>query len=334
MSTPVVLARFALATLFALAGTAKLASRDATREAIVAFGLPRRFVPAAAFVLPTAELSLSAALFLPAAARWGAVGAITLLALFSLLIGASLARGRHPDCNCFGRLGAARVGWRSLLRNVALLAVAVIAAQPVGDKGQFTSPIGAAHLVVAGMGAALLVQGYLLWQLASQNRRLLERLGNEVPAASPATAHRGLQPVPVGAPAPAFALSAPSGGTVSLDQLVTRFDRDIALVFARPGCSACDRVITHLAARPDLPGPAVVVIASSGAAETAALLAGAQDHPIVLAGDEAVGASYGVGPVPSAVLVDREGLTASEVVVGEAAVLALLTTRCLHPVGR
>jgi hypothetical protein len=36
----------------------------------------------------------------------------------------NLARGRKPDCHCFGQLHSAPVGWTTLLRNGVLAAVA------------------------------------------------------------------------------------------------------------------------------------------------------------------------------------------------------------------
>lgn len=328
MDTLVELARILLAALFAVAGIAKLGSRASTKVAVAAIGVPGRLAPAVSVALPSVELALAVVLLVPQLARWGAMCAIVLLVSFSLAIGGALARGRDAACNCFGTLGSARVGWRSLARNAVLVLVAVLAAQPLRGGGLATSD-GPARIVELGLAGAVLVEGYLVWQLFSQNRRLLERFDRLEQGLTASSAHAPAHvPAPsLGAPAPGFALASPSGGNVSLGELVAQLDGDLALVFANPGCGACDRVIEHLATRPARPGSAVAVIASSGAAEAAALLVGAPGPPLVLAGDEGVGAAYGIGPVPSAVLVDRHGLVASEVAVGEAAVLRLLTGR-------
>src|SRR6185312_17010310 len=57
-------------------------------------------------------------------ARWGALGALILLLLFVIGIAASLARGRRPDCHCFGQLHSAPLGWTTLARNIILGGIA------------------------------------------------------------------------------------------------------------------------------------------------------------------------------------------------------------------
>jgi len=50
---------------------------------------------------------------------------VVLLLAFTAAIAVSLARGRAPDCNCFGRLSAGAVGRKTLLRNASWPAAAV-----------------------------------------------------------------------------------------------------------------------------------------------------------------------------------------------------------------
>jgi hypothetical protein len=66
-----------------------------------------------------------AATLLPAStAWWGALGALALLSVFVAGIGINLARGRTPECHCFGQLHSAPAGWKTLARNGILAAVA------------------------------------------------------------------------------------------------------------------------------------------------------------------------------------------------------------------
>ena len=44
--------------------------------------------------------------------------------LFVVGIGVNLARGRNPECHCFGQLHSAPAGWKTLARTGALAAVA------------------------------------------------------------------------------------------------------------------------------------------------------------------------------------------------------------------
>src|SRR3712207_9448411 len=63
------------------------------------------------------ELAVAAALVFTTTAWWGALGALLLLLLFAVAIGANLARGRKPNCRCFGQLHSAPAGWSTLARN-------------------------------------------------------------------------------------------------------------------------------------------------------------------------------------------------------------------------
>ncbi len=118
------IARLLLALVFAVAGVAKLADRTGSSQAVRDFGLPAALAAPLGILLPLAELAVAAALIPTSTAWWGAVGALALLTLFVAGIGINLARGRKPDCHCFGQLHSAPAGWSTLLRNGALAAVA------------------------------------------------------------------------------------------------------------------------------------------------------------------------------------------------------------------
>jgi hypothetical protein len=51
--------------------------------------------------------------------------ALALLAMFTTLITVRLAQGKRPPCACFGSLSARPLGWRHVLRNGVLMALAV-----------------------------------------------------------------------------------------------------------------------------------------------------------------------------------------------------------------
>jgi uncharacterized membrane protein YphA (DoxX/SURF4 family) len=99
-----------LSGVFALAGAAKLRDRAATRRALGAFGVPTVLVPAAAVVLPLAELAIAVSLIVPATAQWGTAAAVALLAIFCLAIIRVMRSGATPDCNCFGGVTQTEVG--------------------------------------------------------------------------------------------------------------------------------------------------------------------------------------------------------------------------------
>src|SRR3712207_3473994 len=124
MATALLIARLLLALVFLVAGVAKLADRAGSRQAITDFGLPAQLAAPLGILLPLAELAAAAALIPASTAWWGAIGALALLLLFVAGIGVNLARGRKPDCHCFGQLHSAPAGWSTLARNGALAAVA------------------------------------------------------------------------------------------------------------------------------------------------------------------------------------------------------------------
>jgi hypothetical protein len=116
-----------LGALFAVAAAAKIRRFAAWRAALDGY----RLVPAreaAAVAVPAAELVVAAGLLTGlAAAAWGAAA---LLAAFMLVLAAELARGAAPPaCGCLPWSG--RPGRLTLLRNAALAAAAVAAAEGV-----------------------------------------------------------------------------------------------------------------------------------------------------------------------------------------------------------
>src|SRR5262249_32149665 len=75
--------------------------------------------------LPLAELGL-ALLLLPSSTRWAAgIVALALLLAFCAAMGFAMARGKRPECHCFGRLHSEPIGWQTFARNGALIGLAL-----------------------------------------------------------------------------------------------------------------------------------------------------------------------------------------------------------------
>src|SRR5262245_52861919 len=104
MDIVLVLARLLLSVIFGLSGLAKLVDLSATRQAVREFGVPRPVVYPLAVLLPVAEVAVAIFLVPVVSARWSATGALALLGVFFVAIVVNLARGRKPDCHCFGQL--------------------------------------------------------------------------------------------------------------------------------------------------------------------------------------------------------------------------------------
>src|SRR5919202_6859076 len=124
MDIALLTARLLLALVFVVAGVAKLADRAGSRQAAVDFGVPVSLATPLGVLLPLAELAVAAALIPTVTAWWGALGAFALLLVFAAGIGINLARGRQPDCHCFGQLHSAPASRATLARNGVFAAVA------------------------------------------------------------------------------------------------------------------------------------------------------------------------------------------------------------------
>src|SRR5215207_7375676 len=104
METALLLGRLLLAGVFGVAGVAKLRDLEGSRRGVRDFGVPEGLTGPLGIVLPLAELAV--ALVPAATAWWGALGAAGLLLVFVAAIGTNLARGRRPDCRCFGQIAS------------------------------------------------------------------------------------------------------------------------------------------------------------------------------------------------------------------------------------
>lgn len=314
-----VVARLTLAAVFAIAGVAKLRDREGTRRAVQAFGLPDPIVGPVASALPIAECATAVALVPGSTARAGAVAAMVLLAAFIIGISVNLARGRRPDCNCFGQLHSAPVGPWTLVRNVVLGAVAAVAGFGAGADagGSVADAIGdldatgavLAALAVAAAGAGLFVLG----------RKRTDVLTGTQPV-TPAP-----EGPPVGSRAPDFSLMSLAGGEVTLADLLSR-GKQVLLVFFSSSCAPCRRIAPDLARwQRELPGRLTVAVLSSGSAETARKSAEEyQIGEILIDEGGAVAKRYGSIGTPGAVLIASSGEVATGYAGGEGPIGDLL----------
>src|SRR5579872_527772 len=98
MDIALLIARLALAAVFAAAGLSKLADLRGSRQAVEGFGLPASLAGPVGLLLPLAELAIAITLILNATAWAASLAAAALLLLFIVTIGINLSRGRTPDC--------------------------------------------------------------------------------------------------------------------------------------------------------------------------------------------------------------------------------------------
>jgi uncharacterized membrane protein YphA (DoxX/SURF4 family) len=112
-----------LGAVFVVAAVSKIVAGTAWVAQARELGAP---TPVAT-MLPGVELVLGALLVAGIAAPIPAVVAALLLIVFSVAIARQLVDGRHPPCACFGAWSQRPLGEGHLLRNAALIIVALLA---------------------------------------------------------------------------------------------------------------------------------------------------------------------------------------------------------------
>jgi uncharacterized membrane protein YphA (DoxX/SURF4 family)/peroxiredoxin len=316
MNDALVIARLGLATVFIIAGVAKLADRPGTRQALANFDVPARLIDPFALLLPLTELAAATALVFPTTARWGAAGSLLLLALFVMGLTRVLRRDEAPDCHCFGQLHSKPASWTTVARNLmlALPAAYVALTGPGPSLTSWVASTNATDLWLIAIGALATLTTTMTLLLWRENRRLRSTDGRLVTA-----------PRQIGALAPQFALPSATGGVVSLQNLLAD-DRACILTFVSPGCGPCAALLPELARWHDTVAEriALTLVTPAEATQAEAL---AREHALtdVLIDEQAtVMHAYGVWGTPSAILVASDGTVRSAPVAGHVAIESLI----------
>jgi thiol-disulfide isomerase/thioredoxin len=340
MSVLLLTASIALAVVFAVAGIAKMLDHAASRTAARAFGVPDRLAGGVAVGLPLTEVAV-ALLLVPTASRWwGAIAALALLVLFSAAVARAMARGESPDCHCFGQLHSAPAGWRTLARNVVLVAGAAFVAIASRDDGGPGAFQWARHLdglewalvlLSASLAAALTAGAHVVVHVLRNYGRVLVRLdrlderlrlagfGLEEPDEMP---QLGLAP---GTPAPVFWLPAMDGDRVGLGDLLEPA-RPLLLVFTSPTCGPCKILMPEVVRwQREYAGELTIALLSDGDPEL--VRAEAEEHGlehVLVDESHAAYEAYDANGTPSAVLVAADGTIASWLAAGSEWIEALV----------
>jgi peroxiredoxin len=342
MHSILLLSRLTLSAVLLVAGTAKLTDIGGTRKTITGFGITPVLARPLSILLPIAELITAGSLIPTNSAWWGALGALALLLIFTAAIGINLARGRQPDCRCFGQLHSAPVGWRTLARNAALAAIAGFVVWQGNDDpgpsavawvGDLTGwqAVGISSGAVAA--AVIAAQAWFLLQLFHQHGRLLLRmdaLEGPLPGVGMMplrNQHPGVPPqgLPIGAPAPSFVLPDLSGEAISLDDFRAG-NTPIMLVFVDPGCGPCAALIPDLVRwHAQYQDRLTLALISRGTPdENRVKLGEHRDLRVLLQEKYEVAEAYQAHGTPGAVLIRSDGMVGSPVAMGPDAIWHLL----------
>lgn len=337
--------RLLLALVFVAAGVTKLRDRQSFSQTLVAFAVPRALAAPAATLIPLTELA-SGLLLLPAAyAWWGGLASLVLLALFTTATSLNLLRGQAPDCACFGASTAEPIGPATLVRNGALIALALFVLL-AGPGDEFTSARSVWVLSTPsdralGISAFLVLIALALLNLRAGRRRASNRPSSPVPAprdqpgayvpqepSAPRSAQaldHGAGGLPVGVAAPAFDLPRLEGGRASLASFLEG-GRPVALIFLSAHCPSCQHLwpdIEEWQVR-NAHQVTVVEVCSGSSEAIAQKLAGRAAANVLLEGDAQVADSYGMSLKPSVVIVGPGVLIESISVAGPLAIRALV----------
>jgi thiol-disulfide isomerase/thioredoxin/uncharacterized membrane protein YphA (DoxX/SURF4 family) len=333
------IARLLLSAVFAIAGIAKLADPSGSRRSLTDFGMPRVLLRPVALLLPFGELACAVALIPISSAWWGAAGVLALLLLFSTGVGVSLARGRKPDCHCFGQLHSEPIGWDTLVRNLALAGIAGFVLWQGGEKPglnllSWLAGVSRSPTAMPALAAAFVVlvvfDLWVLFHLMRQNGRLLLRL--EAAEGKTAAGQEPKPPgLPVGSPAPGFSLNDLEGNTSTLDALRLK-GKPLLLIFSEPGCGACEGMLPDLALwqRERVDRLLIVPISRGDVKSNRAKFAPHGIRNVLLQSDRETANAYQSKAVPSAVVV-RDGIIDSPLAVGPDALRSLVSVASLPP---
>jgi len=124
VETLAVAAAVLVGVAFLAAGVFKLADGPAWPKQAADMGVGRPL----AMIVPWVELAVGAALVAQLVRPWPAVVALAILVVFTLVIARRLLDGSRPPCACFGSRSNRPLGAVHVVRNVALMALAAVAA--------------------------------------------------------------------------------------------------------------------------------------------------------------------------------------------------------------
>ena len=119
--------RCILAFIFIFSGIEKIADPAGFSESILNYKLlPETWINIAGITIPWIELTAGVLLLFGISVKENAFIISSLLLIFILAIGISIARNLNIDCGCFGTSGGTKVGFTKIGENIILLGLGVL----------------------------------------------------------------------------------------------------------------------------------------------------------------------------------------------------------------
>lgn len=114
--------RLTLGLIFLVSAVTKLRDMDAFLHGVEEYAvLSRPLATLYGRLLPFTELIAALLLLSGILVGLGTALIVLMLVSFAVAITINAIRGRAPACHCFGESSSSRVGWHTLIRNLALL---------------------------------------------------------------------------------------------------------------------------------------------------------------------------------------------------------------------
>jgi len=235
-----------------ISGLAKLGAREGTQDAMRSLRLPLPTMHASvASVLPAAEIVLALVIWIPAPPLQVLSTAVVALLMFAYLgiIARALTFEEQVHCSCFGTLASPTVSRVTLVRNILLSMLGVLAVAAAGS-GAMTTYLVQAPLSLISLGIALLVA--IALAAVTIGGSVAEPDPDAPPAQPSPPADEASSPSELGedelldyerTSIPAAVLQQPDGRLITLTQLTAH--RAALLVFVTEGCGPCERVLDH-----------------------------------------------------------------------------------------
>ena len=226
-------------------GLAKLGAREGIQDAMRSLRLPLPTMHASvASVLPVMEIFLALALWIPVPPLQVLLAGLVTALMFTYLviIARALTFEEQVHCSCFGTLASPTVSRTTLVRNV-LLSVLGLLAVVAAASGAMTTLLVQAPMGLIGLGIALLIA--IALTAATIGGSVAETDADAPTAPAPAAADPDEDELLdyERSPIPAAVLQQPDGRLITLTQLTAQ--RAALLVFVTEGCGPCERVLDH-----------------------------------------------------------------------------------------
>lgn len=296
--------RFILGAAFLIAGAAKFAGFQDSKSALKEFGIPPKLLAISAWLLAGVEILTGLLLFPSSTAMWGAMAALGLSVIFAAAVLVALARGKRPNCQCFGSLYSrpisrwtlGRVGIVAAGAGYVSYAATKMSPLPI-DVSSVRIPESAAIFLSILLGAAFVT-------IAIAHFRLLKRYGATLLELE--TAAAGAWEAPAATrPAPSFELPSAEGRLETLGSLLS-YRRPVLLVFSDPECSTCQSLLPELSTWAENFKNSVTVAVIGNRSTSEDSNPAPIRHYLFQSGKE-VAQAYGAPGVPSAVVVSPDG---------------------------